>query len=114
MNNAPAWLNNAIVKGLQDLFLLQLDRAPAADNLELVVERWVFILWQNNKGMEKTDKARIERAFIKLSANIDRWPTPHQLMQYMPRKKQPEYDDSVINKADARKAFAQLRKEMNL
>jgi hypothetical protein len=114
MNDAPGWLINAIVKGIQDLAVLQLDRAPAADSIKTVTERWIFIIWQNNKGLEKTDKPRIERAFVKMSANIDKWPSPHTLMHYIPRKKQSDKEFKSMSKEEAARAYAKIRKELNL
>lgn len=82
----PDWLAKAVMAGLQRLLALRLRGSPATDMLAGTAKAWLAaivsrpIAWD-----EQRDLPRIQRAFIDLSATVDQWPSPKQLMDAMPK-----------------------------
>lgn len=84
------WLDNVIVEGLQMLLVMRLPNAPANDTINAVADVWLnafehaSIAWH-----EQTDADRIRKAFSLCSANIESWPAPKTVLNYLPAPREP-------------------------
>jgi hypothetical protein len=79
------WFKSSIIKGLQGLLMLRLQGAPADDTIESLAQAWIAVLssmphtWQQDR-----DQPRIQRAFLTIAANSDRWPAPKNFIEALP------------------------------
>lgn len=79
------WLEKEIVRGLQALFILNLDFTPSADTIKAAGNVWIGTMcslphtWQEDR-----DKPRIQAAFRNLAATSTRWPVPKNFIDAMP------------------------------
>lgn len=109
MENDLDWLHDCIVDNLQNLVLLHLEGAPPSETIAYSVGAWLramsrwSIAWS-----EKLDRPRIDEAFLLLSGQVSRWPSPSQLRLLLPSRvylddqlTAPEYPEA---KADANRA----------
>jgi hypothetical protein len=89
-NQAPQWLENAVIDGLQALLLLRLDRAPAADTINAVVDVWLHALMAaNTTWISHLDAARVKAGFETLLRTCQHWPAPRALLDAMPARVMP-------------------------
>lgn len=87
MNAAPAWFHNAVVTGIQNLYLLSLPGSPAGEVLPGTVEVWVRSLWAMPIAWdERLDSPRIDAGFVHLAQHCDRWPAPKLLLANLPSR----------------------------
>lgn len=78
-------IRDAVIDGLKALFVLRLPGAPAAETLEAVGRLWIGIVERHQKQWDaQRDAGRIEAAFEKLLGEVDRWPSPSELLRRLP------------------------------
>lgn len=83
--NAPNWLRNAVVDGLQGLLVLRLKGAPANDTAKAVAGAWVTVLANRPIAWdEKLDTPRIRQAFMQLAGTCEYWPSPATFLAALP------------------------------
>lgn len=83
--SAPdAWLRLEICKGSQQMLLLRLDGAPAAELIAMTAEMWVTLIGPNLE--EQIDRQRICKGFELLQRKIKRWPQPADLLEILPTR----------------------------
>lgn len=79
--NAPGWLCQAIIEGVQGLVALKLRGAPKADTLQTVANLWIVAVTSRPIAWDEAlDKPRIRQAFLDLSATAEYWPAPAQFL----------------------------------
>jgi len=78
------WLRQEIGKGFQQMLLLRLDGAPAAELVAMTAEMWVTLIAPNLE--EQIDRQRISRGFTLLLRKIKRWPQPVELLEVLPTR----------------------------
>ena len=86
-DQVPSWFFNAVLDGIQRLYILSLPRTPSADTIELTQEVWVEALWRAAQWHE-ADRPRLVAAFRSLEASVTEWPSPRLLLQHLPRRSQ--------------------------
>jgi biotin operon repressor len=87
---APQWLENAVIVGLQELLVLRLERAPAADTINAVVDVWLHALMTaNTTWVSALDAWRVANGFAVLLRARDEWPAPKALLDAMPARVMP-------------------------
>ena len=86
------WMTKEILTGLQKLLCLSLDRTPALDSIEGTLAAWMEALTFGRAWDEQRDTPRIRQAFSTLMQNSDRWPSPSQFNDCLPR---------IVNNLDA-------------
>lgn len=74
-----------MVNGLQRLLVLSLQNTPPADTIKLTAAVWCDTIWPHTQWQPE-DIARIEAAFQSLCRHSDRWPTPRQFLDCLPRR----------------------------
>lgn len=74
-----------MANGLQRLLVLSLQNTPPADTIKLTAAVWCDTVWPHTQW-EDTDVHRIETAFQSLCRHSDRWPTPRQFLDCLPRR----------------------------
>lgn len=80
--NAPQWLRNLIVDGLQGLLVLRLRGAPAADTVKAVANAWVTVIASRPIAWdEDLDAERVRRAFVQLASTAEYWPAPAMFLE---------------------------------
>jgi len=82
----PDWFFNAVLDGIQRLYVLSLPRTPSADTIELTQEVWVEALWSAARWDEDADRPRLASAFRALERTATEWPSPRLLLQHLPRR----------------------------
>lgn len=82
---APAWLMDAIVDGLSALLALRLDGAPAHDSAVMTAKTWAVAFMAQPRLWDcQRDAPRVSQAFATLVGQVNRWPTPRQLLDVLP------------------------------
>lgn len=89
----PAWLNNAIISGLQALKALSLEGSPSNETIGLTAQVWLNTITRNRQWNQVRDIPRIEEAFAQLCTGVTRWPAPVQFLNALPS---PRLDDSSL------------------
>ena len=74
------WLLTEIATGLQKLHQLSLDRTPSADTIAGTAQAWCEAIELDHALERDLDAPRIRRAFTKLAAEVERWPSPKQFL----------------------------------
>ena len=88
MSSLPASIHNAIIDGVQRLYVLRLDGAPADDTLPLTTQVWLHaIAWRRQWADD--DLLRLQQAFVALTATAKRWPQPATLLEMLPPRPAP-------------------------
>lgn len=107
---AEGWIADVVVSGLQRLYALRLDGAPAADVLAGTATVWIEIVaaraarWPAEPG-----RARLEAAFRALAGTARRWPAPAELWDHLPPVQQPPALPAPRDRAAARAQLARIR-----
>src|SRR5690349_920826 len=79
------WLDKEIVRGIQALFLLNLQFTPSADAIKATGRIWIGTLRSlPHTWVEDRDKPRIQAAFRTIAATCDRWPAPKNFIDALP------------------------------
>lgn len=87
----PDWFNDAVISGIQRLAALSLNGTPPAETIGLTAIAWTETLWEANIAWdEQLDERRINAAFKRISREIDRWPAPKHLLDYLPSRPEPK------------------------
>lgn len=73
-----------MLNGLQTLYVLRLQDAPAADSLPAAAEVWIIALWRNRAWEEGRDVPRLRGGFLNLAATAHGWPAPAALIAALP------------------------------
>lgn len=82
---ADEWLRNSVLKGLQGIMLLRLDGSPSADTMQGTANAWLAVLANlPHSWDQERDAPRIQRAFLTLAANSERWPAPKNFIDALP------------------------------
>lgn len=85
------WLHDCIVENFQNLVLLHLEGAPPAETIAYSVGAWLRAMSRWNIAWnEQLDKPRINEAFLLLSGQVQRWPSPAQLRAVLPARQYPQ------------------------
>nr|DAS24834.1 MAG TPA: hypothetical protein [Caudoviricetes sp.] len=88
MSGLPASIHNAVIDGVQRLYVLRLDGAPADDTLPLTTQVWLdAIAWRRQWADD--DLPRLQQAFVALTATAKRWPQPATLLEMLPPRPTP-------------------------
>lgn len=83
----PAWFHNLVIEGVQMLYALSLQGCPSAETLALTTQVWIETLWRGWPHWEEAaDAGRLRDAFVRMAGAAERWPTPRQLMNSVPRR----------------------------
>jgi dUTP pyrophosphatase len=88
MKAGDAWLVAVVTEGIQKLLTLCLDGAPAREVATGTMMAWVEAISTGRDLQRDLDETRIRAAFIVLMRESRRWPTPRQLLDAMPARKQ--------------------------
>lgn len=84
------WFLNELVTGLQKLISLSLNGSPAMETIQLTAVSWAETLWAAPIGWHsELDAERIQQAFLRIMRDIERWPAPKHLLNYLPQRPQP-------------------------
>jgi len=81
----PDWFSNAILDGIERLYVLSLQGTPSADTIGHAHQVWTETLWHGKAWHEDRDRDRLEVGFARLAQGVDRWPAPAQLLEALPR-----------------------------
>lgn len=72
-----------IMLGLQKLATLQLESAPAAENLTDTAQVWMEVIGYD-KAFGDDAVPRFREAFVQLARMVKRWPQPAHLLEILP------------------------------
>lgn len=87
MNTPEQWFINQILSGLQSLYVLSLDRTPAADMISATADVWAQTLWSKPVDWQaELDIERMQKAFVELAGAVSRWPSPAEFLVYLPKR----------------------------
>lgn len=81
------WFIESIKDGLKALLSLRLDGTPALDLLPTTRDIWIAALWAGRDWTE-ADAPRIHQGFVALARDATRWPSPAELRQRLPARRQ--------------------------
>mgnify|MGYP000859830301 FL=1 len=88
MNDLPKSIHNAVIDGVQRLYVLRLDGAPADDTLPLTTQVWLDAIGYRRQWADD-DLPRLQQAFVALTATARRWPQPATLLELLPPRPAP-------------------------
>lgn len=75
------WLKSVVAQGLARLIVLGLPGRPAEEMTKQVASVWVEALLFKFSGWdEKLDRKRLEKAFLRLCCECDKFPNPKMLL----------------------------------
>jgi hypothetical protein len=84
------WFMAELATGLQKLISLSLNGSPAMETIQLTAVSWAETLWAAPIGWHsELDAERIQQAFLRIMRDIERWPAPKHLLNYLPQRPQP-------------------------
>ena len=84
------WFVAEIASGLQRLISLSLPGPPAMETIQLTASSWAEVLWESPTDWHaELDQARLPAAFKRMMRDVERWPAPKALLQYLPPRPQP-------------------------
>lgn len=88
--NHEQWFMAELATGLQKLISLSLQGTPAMETIQLTAASWAEALWAAPIAWhQELDAQRIRQAFSRMMRDIERWPAPKHLLQYLPSRPQP-------------------------
>lgn len=86
------WFMNEVVTGLQKLISLSLNGSPAMETIQLTAVSWAETLWAAPIGWhQELDAGRIQQAFLRIMRDVERWPAPKHLLNYLPSRPEPKH-----------------------
>ena len=86
-HNAPAWLENALIDGLQMLKSMSLEGAPGHDSTTATLDSWCYAVMSWGITWDQTlDEPRVTAAFQAMFGSVKRWPQPADLRDRMPQR----------------------------
>lgn len=75
--NAPDWLHDEILSGIQALLALRLKGSPSMETIPATANMWVTAIKTRPIAWDKKlDTPRIRKAFVDLAATAENWPSP--------------------------------------
>ena len=84
------WFMTELATGLQKLIALSLQNTPAMETIQLTAVSWAETLWAAPIAwQQELDAQRIRAAFVRMMRDIERWPAPKHLLQYLPARPEP-------------------------
>lgn len=84
------WFMTELATGLQKLIALSLQNTPAMETIQLTAVSWAETLWAAPIAwQQELDVQRIHAAFVRMMRDIERWPAPKHLLQYLPARPEP-------------------------
>jgi len=83
MNNAPQWFTAEVATGLQRLIAIGLQGTPASEVIGATAESWIAALWHSRQWQEQ-QAPQLQQAFIRCCSQIERWPSPKQVLALLP------------------------------
>jgi len=88
--NAPDWLRDEVINGLQALLVLRLPNAPSHETTASLGSIWIAVILSRPIAWDQQqDTLRVRRAFAELMATATRWPSPAEFLRSMsPRAQQ--------------------------
>lgn len=89
--NAPVWLENSVIEGLQRLLILRLRNAPANDTVDALLNVWLEVMMSAQAWDERRDVPRLRTAFMSVASTTDAWPSPAQIIKAMPKPEPQPY-----------------------
>ena len=101
-----AWIQDEILRGLQKLLSLSLDRTPASELLPITVGSWVETITQNRLFDEPLDARRFRQAFVTLAGTRRTWPSPADFLAALPERDQLALTKTTIKADPVRAAKA--------
>ena len=106
------WILDEIATGLQKLYLLSLDHAPAADLLAGTAQAWHEAITARRQYDARRDAARFRAAFLTLAQTRTSWPAPRHFLDALPRVEQASigYEVKPASREQAEAAMARIRK----
>lgn len=112
--NPEPWFTSEIASGLQRLLVLSPPGKPAADMVGFTAQQWSETLWKRPIYWEsEQDVIRLQTAFTELCSNLERWPTPKQLMVYLPKRPQlPELPPPALSREEQKQNLRKLKAMM--
>ena len=81
--NIAQSVKREIMLGLQKLATLQLENAPAAENLTDTAQVWMEVIGYD-KAFGDDAAPRFREAFVQLARMVKRWPSPAHLLEILP------------------------------
>ena len=88
--NHEQWFMAEVATGLQKLISLSLQGMPAMETIQLTATVWAETLWAAPIAWhQELDAQRIRAAFVRMMRDIERWPAPKHLLQYLPARPEP-------------------------
>ena len=81
--NMAQSVKREIMLGLQKLATLQLENAPAAENLTDTAQVWMEVIGYD-KAFGDDAALRFREAFMQLARMVKRWPSPAHLLEILP------------------------------
>lgn len=83
----PDWAYNQMIDGLQKLLVLRLQGAPPADTITALAAVWEEALTPITRHWTVDwDSDRLPEAFLRVMQQSDKWITPAQLIEQIPRR----------------------------
>lgn len=113
---AQNWIEREIATGFQKLWLLSLDRTPAAEMAEGAVFAWREAVTENRMFEEQRDAPRFRKAFATLAATCRHWPTPRDFLDALPPiegKRSQTYIADEASRARVNKMLSEFAKKMH-
>lgn len=110
------WFADAITAGIKQLYVLSLPGTPGSDAIASTTGVWINVLWKKNVGWNKQlDTERLAMAFEGLLQEMERWPAPKQLMEYLPKREAPKAVEPVLSPekiAENRRVLEEMSKRL--
>lgn len=78
------WIQDEILRGLQKLLALSLERTPAGELLPITVGAWVEAIMRGRAFDEALDVPRFRSAFVTMAEHRRTWPTPADFLAALP------------------------------
>lgn len=114
-NGSDAWLQDALIDGLQLLVSLRLRDAPAPDSITVTLDAWLLVFRSRPmRWDEPTAPRRLRQAFLDVAATAERWPLPaHVLREFKPPPPPPALPAPESRQpAQVRELMKELRQQL--
>ncbi len=112
---SDAWLQDALIDGLQLLVSLRLRDAPAPDSITVTLDAWLLVFRSRPmRWDEPTAPRRLRQAFLDVAATAERWPLPaHVLREFKPPPPPPALPAPESRQpAQVRELMKELRQQL--
>lgn len=112
--NPNSWIFDEILRGLQQLSCLGLDRQPASELLPGTARTWLQAVCTGKHWDQERDTPRFRRAFVVLTQNRRTWPVPADFLEAMPKVDAtlPALPKSVCSTEQAHQHFDTIVEEL--